>query len=94
MNYVIPQTREEAVDIYQKTIAAYFADKDYMTRTKYDMFIGALCGCSDEEFAEHTNFNTIIDCCDCPYFNHEDYYCSNITCNESTNEIFSRRWNE
>lgn len=88
MNYTIPKTRQQALEIYN---SLQVSDSDpKTTESKYEMFIGALTACSDEEFKYCSSFS--IGCFICKIVGSTCK--SDISCREQRNKIFSKHWNE
>lgn len=91
MNYTIPKSRQEAIEIYIKIIFNYNHGITTTMQTKYDMFIGALCSCSNDEWIKFNNFND-LRCINC--INIFNFKLCGLNCVENRNEIFNKRWNE
>lgn len=90
---IIPQTRREAINLYNERA------KSKKKKTKYDMFLGGLTCCSDKEFLFHTSnrafdgTTALIRCQICGGKNIPPRYCTNTTCFDEMETTFSIPWN-
>ena len=82
---IIPQTRREAIDLYNKRA------KSKKEKTKYDMFLGGLICCSDREIERHTCYERMIYCNICEY--NYNGHCNDIDCCEAADITLSAPWN-
>ena len=82
---IIPQTRREAIDPYNKRA------KSKKEKTKYDMFLGGLACCGNGEFKRHTHYENVIYCTICECRNNRR--CDDICCNEAADITLSMPWN-
>ena len=83
---IIPQTRREAIDLYNKRV------KSKKEKTKYDMFLGGLICCGDKEFKEHTHY-CFLRCNICKYYNNRRCASPHESCDEAADKTLSMPWN-
>ena len=82
---IIPQTRREAIDLYNKRA------KSKKVKTKYDMFLGGLICCGELEFEGCVSYKDEFDCTMCRYKRNRQ--CDDIGCDEAEDISLSMPWN-
>lgn len=91
MDYILPTTREKAIEILGKR------QRRKQAKTKYDMLLGGLVCCSDEEFWQVIWVLDELNLIPCDLCNSKgrcfDKNSGHLNCIEMQEETLSMKWN-